>query len=451
MRKSTAFIAVLISLIIISCSGGTNTPPANPVEVDITTAITGSSASDTAVSEPIKVVGGNQEITLTGLESGKLYTIYADGHIETKSKAAIRASVVLTSLGEGAYTFVLPEGVTEITFTAREIGLQNGGEFRIGEVATPSISFQNGADGMTIGQKVTKPIYIGNDGSEHYEAFYRVDVTDIETASRVVVTEVIAHTGSVSGSHYFMFVDENGKEIPGAAEAILDLSGEDVIYLYQQMTVYESDNDDQTSTLFLLSPQTISATGTTTISNPGTYIIEPSATPQYMIVGLSRSSNRGLGVLINDVRARYCDNGKRFSGVFPIAITEDNVIVNVPAHSKSIMFDWDGDTLPVSLTTNDNTYPVETMGTGTKTFNAKEGQYIFPIMLKNVPAGVTVSLTTEIENARLRIGQVSQSGGPGGIQSVYPDGSYDFGKRRPDYIFLYNGDGTAGEFTVTIR
>ena len=151
MRKSTAFIAVLISLIIISCSGGTNTPPANPVEVDITTAITGSSASDTAVSEPIKVVGGNQEITLTGLESGKLYTIYADGHIETKSKAAIRASVVLTSLGEGAYTFVLPEGVTEITFTAREIGLQNGGEFRIGEVATPSISFQNGADGMTIG------------------------------------------------------------------------------------------------------------------------------------------------------------------------------------------------------------------------------------------------------------------------------------------------------------
>lgn len=79
MRKSTAFIAVLISLIIISCSGGTNTPPANPVEVDITTAITGSSASDTAVSEPIKVVGGNQEITLTGLESGKLYTIYADG------------------------------------------------------------------------------------------------------------------------------------------------------------------------------------------------------------------------------------------------------------------------------------------------------------------------------------------------------------------------------------
>ena len=126
MRKSYAFIAVLTVLFIISCSGGVNTPPADPVEIDVSSAITSSSASATAVSAPIRVEGGNQEITLTGLESGRLYTIYADSSVSLM--AAAKAGVQLTNLGNGTYSFILPEGVTEITFTAKEIGLQNGGE-----------------------------------------------------------------------------------------------------------------------------------------------------------------------------------------------------------------------------------------------------------------------------------------------------------------------------------
>ena len=451
MRKSYAFIAVLTVLFIISCSGGVNTPPADPVEIDVSSAITSSSASATAVSAPIRVEGGNQEITLTGLESGRLYTIYADSSVSLM--AAAKAGVQLTNLGNGTYSFILPEGVTEITFTAKEIGLQNGGEIRIGEVAAPEIDFQDGSKGMKIGQNVTKPVYVDNDGVEQYEAFYRVDVSTIPTPERVVVTELIEHTGSGSGSHYFMFVDENGKEISGNPQAILDLSDEDTVYLYQQMTITYSQNNDQTSTLYLLSPKTISAEGNTTISNPGTYIIEPSASDQYMVVHGLSSSNRGLGAFINDVATRYCHDGKRFSGMFPIAVTDESVIVNVPAHDKAIMFDWDGDTLPVSLEENDNAYHVETMGIGSKTFTVKADQYIFPIALENVPTDVTVSLETDNDNknTRLRVGQVSQNEGPGGILSVYSGESNKFVNRRPDYIFLVNGGMEEFEFTVTIK
>lgn len=209
MRKTYTFITVMIVLLTISCSGGLNTPPADPVEVDVSTAITGSSASATAVSDPIRVEGGNQEITLTGLESGKLYTIYVDSSVSVA--AASGTAVQLTNLGNGTYSFILPEGVTEITFTAREIGLQNGGEFRIGAVAAPEIDFKDGSEGMRIGQGVTEPVYVDNDGVEQYEAFYRIDVNTIPTPERVVVTELIEHTGTGAGSHYFLFVDENGK------------------------------------------------------------------------------------------------------------------------------------------------------------------------------------------------------------------------------------------------
>ena len=379
MQRPLAIIPLLIITLFISCTGTpSDSEPADPIAVDVSTAIAGSSGS-TQVSKPIATSGGAQEISLKGLESGKLYTVYTSSDYPGASRRASEPSP-LSYLDNGAYSMVLPEGQTELTFTASDIGLTDGGDFRIGDVAATTIDFQDGSKGMTIGQQKTMPVFVEEDGTEYYEAFYRIDVSTIPNPDRFVINEVISHTGSGGGSHSFAFVDAGGNKISTISQsAILDLSGYDTVYLWQQMYVYFSDNNDQLSTLYMIEPESISASGTTMISNPGTYIIEPSSTDQYLIVdGLSQNNSGGLSVFVNDMNARYTDTGKRFTGVFPLFTADGTTVINIPKHSEPIMFDYDGETVPAHLEPNDGRYPIATMDAGTQTFSVEEGQYVFP-------------------------------------------------------------------------
>lgn len=456
MQKPLAIISLFIIALCISCTGSpSDSEPAEPIAVDVSTAISGSSGS-TQVSKPIPTSGGAQEISLKGLEPGKLYTVYtSSGTTRASRRAAESAS--LSYLDNGAYSLCLPEGQTELTFTASDIGLTDGGNFRVGDVAATTIDFQDGSKGMTIGQQKTTPVFVEEDGTEYYEAFYRVDVSTIPNPDRFVINEVISHTGSGGGSHSFAFVDTEGNKINTIRQsAILDLSGYDTVYLWQQMYVYFSDNNDQLSTLYMIEPETISASGTTIISNPGTYIIEPSSTDQYLIAeGLSQNNSGGLGVFVNDMNARYTKTGKRFTGVFPLFTADGTTVVNIPKHSEHVMFDYDGKAVPAHLEPNDERYPVATMSTGTETFTVEEGQYVFPILVTAVPAGATISMTTDAEEARLRIGYSDPDKGGHGTYSVENGDSFDIStisqRYRPEYLFFQNYNREACTFSVTIR
>ena len=456
MQKPLAIISLFIIALCISCTGSpSDSEPAEPIAVDVSTAISGSSGS-TQVSKPIPTSGGAQEISLKGLEPGKLYTVYtSSGTTRASRRAAESAS--LSYLDNGAYSLCLPEGQTELTFTASDIGLTDGGNFRVGDVAATTIDFQDGSKGMTIGQQKTTPVFVEEDGTEYYEAFYRVDVSTIPNPDRFVINEVISHTGSGGGSHSFAFVDTEGNKINTIRQsAILDLSGYDTVYLWQQIYVYFSDNNDQLSTLYMIEPETISASGTTIISNPGTYIIEPSSTDQYLIVdGLSQNNSGGLGVFVNDMNARYTDTGKRFTGVFPLYTADGTTVINIPKHSEPIMFDYDGETVPAHLEPNDGRYPIATMGGGTQTFSVEEGQYVFPILISGAPAGATISMTTDAEKARLRIGYSDSDKGGHGTYSVENGDSFDVStispRYTPEYLFFQNYNREACTFSVTIR
>lgn len=249
---------MLIITLFISCTGTpSDSEPAEPIAVDVSTSISGSSGS-TQVSKPIATSGGAQEISLKGLEPGKLYTVYTSSDNARASRRAAESSP-LSYLDNGAYSMVLPEGQAEITFTVSDIGLADGGDFRIGDVAATTIDFQDGSKGMTIGQQKTTPVFVEEDGTEYYEAFYRIDVSTIPNPDRFVINEVISHTGSGGGSHSFAFVDTKGNKISTINQnAILDLSDYDTVYLWQQMYVYFSDNNDQLSTLYMIETETIS-------------------------------------------------------------------------------------------------------------------------------------------------------------------------------------------------
>lgn len=456
MQKPLAIISLLIIALLASCTGiPSDSKPGEPIAVDVSTAIAGSAGS-TQVSKPIATSGGEQEISLKGLEPGKLYTVYTSSDNARASSRTAEPSP-LSYLDNGAYSLCLPDDQTELTFTASDIGLADGGDFRVGDVAATTIDFQDGSKGMTIGQQKTTPVFVEENGTEYYEAFYRIDVSTIPNPDRFVINEVISHTGSGGGSHSFAFVDTEGNKIGTIRQsAILDLSGYDTVYLWQQMWVYYSDNDDQLSTLYMIAPETISTSGTTMISNPGTYIIEPASTDQYLIVeGLSQNDNGGLSVFVNDMNARYTETGKRFTGVFPLATADSTAVINIPKHTEPIMFDYDGKTVPAHLEPNDGRYPIATMSTGTETFTVTEGQYVFPILISSAPAGATISMTTDCENGRLRIGFSDPDKGGHGVNAVKNGESLDIStislRYKPEYLFFQNYSRKGCKFTVTIR
>ncbi len=441
---------VIIALSFISCTPQDNSIQADPISINVNDEITGTSTV-TNVSDPIAVEGGNQEISIKGLESGKLYTIYSSkasaGSQSALSAVSGKSRISLNNISGGTYTFILPEGQSEITFTAVEIGLQNGGEFRIGDVATDEIEFQDGAKGMVIGQGKTTPIFTDN-GVEHYETFYSIDVDSIPDPSRVVINETTSHGGNAKTSHYFSFVDENGKRIEGKENAILNLSGYETIYLYQSLIIDYSDMP-QTSTLYFITPENIKTEGTTEISSPGTYIIEASNIDQYMIVeGLSN----GLGAFIYDLNARYTDTGERFYAVFPIAKTKTGVVINIPKHDRDIMFDYDGETYSVYLTPADGSYPIETVKMGETKFTVNEGTYLFPLLPSGIPVNSTISLKTDNKDGQLIIGYHQPSGH--GTASIKNGEEYYLGEKRnsvPEYLFFRNPSKEECTFTVTFR
>ena len=446
---------ILLILLLSACSldhdglnGSDENDTSESVNVDIGDIIADGSGHDTAMSDPITVESSTQNISITGLEGGRLYIIYTNKNVTENSRKTSSPTAQINSLGDGRYTLFVPAGCTECALIASDIGLSAGGEFRIGKAS--DIAFQEGSIGMSIGEEIDDPVFIDADGTEYYEAFYSVDIETIPNPSRVVVTEVISHTGGAGGSHSFSFIDESGKTISTISKkAILDLSGYDTVYLWQRLWVDYSENGDQLSTLYLLSPQIIGSTGT--ISNPGTYIIEASPVDQYLIVDGLADSNGGLGVFVNDVNARYADDGRSFPGVFPIAVTESGVVLNIPRHDKDIMFDYDGMTSNVRLVVSDGSYKTDVMGKGTKTFNVPEGSYVYPILAENIPAGASIRMTTDSENLRLRIGLCNSDMSDNGIGTVENGKSYDMRGSMPLYFFLLNGSREACSFTLTVE
>ena len=454
LHKVHFLLIASIILLAVSCSGSPDrTAPEQPVQLegplDIATILSGD--KEGSVSRPVVVPGGNQTITLTGLESGRLYTIYAGESVSSKAVAAEAGNIEINNLGDGVYTFILPEDVTELEFKASEIGLSGGGEFRLGIVNAPEITFQDGARGMTIGQKKEEPVYVTEDGSEVYEAFYSIDVSTLEDPSRIVITEVLSHSGGGGGSHWFCFVDESGKEIETInARALVDLSAYETVYLYNYMRVDYSDGGDMTDSLYMISPTMLDIGEAFTLRNPSTYILGPSSSSVYLVV--DRPSDRSLGVFINDLNARIAETGERFKHVLPVEATAEHLIVSIPAQSEEIMFDYDGETLSAELVPSDGSIVINEMSGGTRTFTVPAGMTIFPVVFTGSTPGCTLSMTTDIPDGFLKYTLVNRDGDGYGQGGISTGGWVSAGSGRVfDWFFFRTYAAEGGTFTLTVE
>ena len=449
-------IIILFLALLVSCSGtpgngsdisSTTDPENGNVSIDV-----GTSASSTKISDLITVSGGDRIIKLTGLKSGRLYTIYT-GSADIRSSSAASVSMKtesssITSLANDTYLVVAEAGQTEVEFPASSIGLQNGGSFRVGNVASDKISFQDGSKGMAIGQGVSPMAFVDENGYEHYEAFFRVDVSDIPNPENVVINEVLSHTGgSAEGSHSFCFVDETGKRIGTSALAVLDLSGYDTIYLWMQNIVYYSPNNDLVQTLYFVAPEIMNGIGTT-LRNPGTYLIEASSSAQYLVVGKAKDSG-GLGAFVNDINARYTD-GSRFEGVVPVGMDEKSVYISIPAHSEPILFDYDGIDVPAHIERDNGRFTVGTIGDETKTFSVSEGTYVQAVRYTGQSTGSTVTFSSDAEDSRIKI-FFSGPNGHGGRGCEQGEKIAIEGSHAIETFFFQNYNREACTYTVTIQ
>ena len=139
---------ILLILLLSACSlehdglnGSDENDTSESVNVDIGDIIADGSGHDTAMSDPITVESSTQNISITGLEGGRLYIIYTNKNVTENSRKTSSPTAQINSLGDGRYTLFVPAGCTECAFIASDIGLSAGGEFRIGKAS--DIAFQD--------------------------------------------------------------------------------------------------------------------------------------------------------------------------------------------------------------------------------------------------------------------------------------------------------------------
>ena len=438
--------ALAVMTVFVSCSGNPDETSVPPLTVDADDVLPSGSSDTTVVSAPVEVSTGSQSITITGLEGGKLYTIYSDHSVSENSKRPAGVN----SLGTGGtYAMVLPEGRTDVRLRASDIGLGSGGEFRIGDVSAPVMAFRDGSAGMDLGQGITSPLYIKPDGSEYFEAFFSLDTASIPDAENVVVNTSVTYGGVSSGRRMFRFVDENGSEIPDVnGNAAVDLSGYDAVYLWASLTVEFSERGMQYH-LTLLNPVEIRLGSSVTLSGPSTYMIGPSSSPQLLLVDRKDS---GLGVFNDSLNARYVETGKHFLHVFPVALTDDYIVVSIPPHAASIMFDYGGDARSARLVAADTGFSVDSMGTGEKRFTVDEGTFLYPVIFSDSLYGRTLSLETDAPDAVGRLGSAHVSGNGYSVDQIVP--GQPFGSpedRKLEYFFFLNNTGKSCTFTLTVE
>lgn len=455
MIKRLFYILLLAVFMVVSCTGSLKEQAAGePIKIDAGT-ITGN------VSEAVEVMSESQEIQLDGLKGGAYYTIYCSGSVKDEkagsawlsagaqigsSKAAVPE---LLYLDNGTYGFAVPEGTESVSFRAGNIGLGAGDTFRVSEKEVRKIVFTPGWNGFEHGQCISEPLFI-EDGEEVYEAFISIDVKTIPYADHVAVTEMINHTGNGAGSHSFAFVDEYGKRID-IPNGIVDLSGYDKVYIWTQMRVSHSDNNDMVQHVYFLQPQTLGETQSV-LRNPGVYLLPESAVDQYIVVDSIPNDNGGLGVFVNDLNARYADTGKRFRGVYPLGFYNGKLIINVPKHDSDVIFDYDGaEAVPAHIEDNDGRIPVYSMGKGSKTFEVPDGTSVVAIEIEGGIKDPTVSVVSGSGNSLLFCFSSGTSGKGYSKRSIDNSGSVKIldGFLLDALVFRNRSDDPCS-FTITI-
>ena len=322
----------------------------------------------------------------------------------------------------------------------------------VARIDAPEIEYRDAADGMSLGQGISEPVYIESDGTQVYEEFFRLDTSSIPDADGIAFLLAL-QSRNAAVNHSFGFLTESGEMISDSSvEAVLDLSEYGSVYLYLHLDVNDASSP-VSATLYAVVPETIS--GDTVLTAPSVYMLEPSEKPMYLIVDKPDNVSFSDTAFARESGARYAEDGMRFENFFPIADNDSEIILNVESHESPVIFDYPfGPSMNSRLIPNDGTVIVERMGKKSCTFQVKEGQRIFPVIFEDSLSDVTVSVSSDSESsARFVVGAGHDSGRGYASRSIHFGESIEIESHQIlEYGYLIRtGDLSAIEFTVSVE
>ena len=314
MSKRLLVLSVLVvAFVLASCSQVEETVPSENQAV----------SGDGLLANGVELAA-DSSITLTGLENGVLYGLWATGVGRSESSRAAGGNLIPTNGG----TWLLPSDGSDFTFTGRELGIRNRGVVRM-------VRYQDRGHDRVIDTTTDKPVdirpYDDDPNARFFEEYYSVDLKEEGLdLSRVALLNysVVSRSGGFS-SDYGIIDAASGRLIHGTG--IMDLSGYDEVGIFNQVVARNGGQLRQE--VVLLNPKKLE-TGTATELEKTRYLYEvdeASCTDEMVLevdIGNNNIRDYYFENSVTDGRIAYGpDSGKRKPYIFPISYDERTGIV----------------------------------------------------------------------------------------------------------------------------
>ena len=314
MSKRLLVLFVLVTaLVLASCSQVEETVPSENQTV----------SGDGLLANGVELEA-DSSITLTGLENGVLYGLWATGVGRSESSRAAGGNLIPTDGG----TWLLPSDGSDFTFTGREVGIRNRGVVRM-------VRYQDRGRDRVIDTTTDKPVdirpYDDDPNARFFEEYYSVDLKEEGLdLSRIALMNysVVTKSGGFS-SDYGIIDAASGRLIHGTG--IMDLSGYDEVGIFNQ--VVARNEGQRRQEVVLLNPKKLE-TDTSTKLEKTRYLYEvdeASCTGEMVLevdIGNNNIRDYYFESSCTDGRIAYGqDSGKRKPYIFPISYYETTGIV----------------------------------------------------------------------------------------------------------------------------
>lgn len=314
MSKRLLVLFVLVTaLVLASCSQVEETVPSENQTV----------SGDGLLANGVELAA-DSSITLTGLENGVLYGLWATGVGRSESSRAAGGNLIPTDGG----TWLLPSDGSDFTFTGREVGIRNRGVVRM-------VRYQDRGRDRVIDTTTDIPVdirpYRDDPNARFFEEYYSVDLKEEGLdLSRIALMNysVVTKSGGFS-SDYGIIDAASGRLIHGTG--IMDLSGYDEVGIFNQ--VVARNQGQRRQEVVLLNPKKLE-TDTATELGKTRYLYEvdeASCTGEMVLevdIGNNNIRDYYFESSCTDGRIAYGpDAGKRKPYIFPISYDETTGIV----------------------------------------------------------------------------------------------------------------------------
>lgn len=331
------FLCLFVCVIILaSCSQEPEEKVVPPETVSV-----GNVLSD--ISEPV-LTGSQTTVTLTGLEKGELYGIYAATGVSRSLEPESGTSSGLIPAGNtGAYLY-LADKDGDLTFTGMDAGISDIGTLRF-------VNYDlDETDGVfTINSKNDAPLFTAADGTEFYEEYYEIPLNGIDSAN-VAVLSINKSQNVLHRATYNGVVTENEVKGSDAPEncGVMNLSGRESVRLISQMKLRLRDpgNGGSAVRIALKKPFQLAKNSLSELKSPSIYRINSSYSNEDYVLELTLDDGFGLydfDTLINNSRPRYAsgDNAGRIKNyIAPMSVEGKRILLYVGKLDQDFIFDF---------------------------------------------------------------------------------------------------------------